>query len=168
MAAQDPQDEQNLNPQDDNQDITLGEVELEEQSPDGTHGANELLSVEHAIKTRILQSENLREELKKQKEMLKDLLENDPDYNEKSKVAQAAAKDKTAAKQRILNTPQGKALNQKVKDMQNEAKDIDDGLSYYLREYQRITGATQFEGDDGELREIVYTAKLVRKTNLNK
>lgn len=128
---------------------------------------NELLAIEHAIKTRIIQSEKLREDLKKEKEMLKDMLDNDPEYNEKDKAAKAAAKEKTAAKLKVLNTPQGKTLNQKVKDLQNENKELQDGLSYYLREYSRLTGATQFEGEDGEIREIVYSAKLVRKTRLN-
>lgn len=131
------------------------------------NGANELLAIESAIKTRILQSQKLKEELKAEKEMLKSMLENDPEYLEKEKTAKAATKDKTAAKQKVINTPEGKALNQKVKDLSNEAKDVQEGLSYYLREYQIKTGANQFENQDGEVLDIVYVAKLVRRSTSN-
>src|SRR5687768_11448174 len=139
-------------------------MDPQDQNPEeiqtNTNGASELLSVESAIKTRILQQENLNEQLKREREMLKDMLENDPEYGEKAKIAKDAAREKTAAKQKVLSTPAGRALNQKVKDLSLEAKDIQEGLSFYLREYQRLTGANEFEGDDGELRQIVYVAKL--------
>ena len=67
-----------------------------------------------------------------------------------------------------MNTANGKELNQKLKDMKNEMSDARDALSTYLREYQSKTGQNEFEGEDGELRQIVFVAKLVRKTNLNR
>lgn len=136
----------------------------ETDTPDNVQ---ELLAVEQAIKTRIVQAENLKEELSKQKEMLKSMLENNPEYLEKEKDAKEATREKTAAKLKVLNTPEGKLLNQKIKDLAENSRELQDGLSYYLREYSRMTGATQFEGEDGEIREIVYIAKLVRKTSLN-
>jgi hypothetical protein len=64
--------------------------------------------------------------------------------------------------------PQGKNLEEKVITTKEELKEVEEALSYYLREYQRLTGSNEFEGSDGELRQIVYMAKLVRKTNLNR
>ena len=42
--------------------------------------------------------------------------------------------------------------------------ELNEGLSDYLREYQRLSGSNEIEGEDGELRTIVYVAKLVRKS----
>jgi len=44
-------------------------------------------------------------------------------------------------------------------------KDLQNALSDYLREYQRLSGSNEIEGDDGEVREIVYVAKLVKRTS---
>lgn len=125
----------------------------------------ELLAIEQAIKIRLAQTIEIREKQKEQKEMLTSMLENDPDYLEKEKLAKLATKDKTSAKQRILNTPEGKTINQKIKDLQNEQKEIQEGLSYYLRELYAKTGSNQFENTDGEVLDIVYSAKLVKRSN---
>ena len=54
-------------------------------------------------------------------------------------------------------------IGEKAKDLSIEIKEANLGLSEYLREYQRMTGQSEIEGDDGEVREIVYTAKLIKK-----
>lgn len=125
----------------------------------------ELLAIEQAIKIRLAQTIEVREKQKEQKEMFISMLENDPDYLEKEKLAKLTTKDKTGAKQRILNTPEGKTINQKIKDLQNEQKEIQEGLSYYLRELYAKTGSNQFENTDGEVLDIVYSAKLVKRSN---
>ena len=48
--------------------------------------------------------------------------------------------------------------------MKSEQSELKTGLSDYLREYQRLSGSNEIEGEDGEVREIVYVAKLVKKS----
>lgn len=126
-----------------------------------------LLDIQDAINTRLKKLENLKEDLKPHKEMLDSIFQNDEDFQEKNEIAKKASKNKSEAKKRVLRQPQAAELNQKIEDIKNEGKEIQEALSYYLREYQRMTGANEFESADGELRQIVYIAKLVRKTNLN-
>ncbi len=52
----------------------------------------------------------------------------------------------------------------KLKTLKSERAELEDGLSDYLREYQRLSGSNEIEGDDGQVRQIVYVAKLVRKS----
>ena len=130
--------------------------------------ADELLTIESSIKQHMPQIEKLGEELKPVKEMLEDYLDNDPDFKERTELAKKATQLKTQTKQLLLKQPNAASLVEKIKSMKEEQKGLQEALSYYLREYQRLTGANEFEGPDGELRQIVYTAKLVRKTNLNK
>ncbi len=126
-----------------------------------------LLEIQDAINSRLKKLENLKEDMKPHKEMLDSIFANDDDYIEKNEVAKKASKNKSEAKRRVLRQPQAAELNQKIEDIKNEGKELQESLSYYLREYQRLTGANEFESEDGGLRQIVYIAKLVRKTNLN-
>lgn len=129
---------------------------------------DELFTVESAIKEHMSQIEKLGDELKPVKEMLDDYLDNDPTYRERTELAKKASQLKSQTKQQLLKQPNAVQLVEKIKTMKEEMKGLNEALSYYLREFQRLTGANEFEGSDGELRQIVYIAKLVRKTNLNK
>lgn len=145
--------------------------QVDESSPadDGevSEDVMSLLDIQDAINTRLKKLETLKEDMRPHKEMLDSIFANDDDYNEKNEIAKNASKAKSEAKKRILRQPQAAELNAKIDDIKNEGKELQEALSYYLREYQRMTGANEFESEDGELRQIVYIAKLVRKTNLN-
>ena len=80
-------------------------------------------------------------------------------------AAKAAAKIKSATKQQILKQPQAADLANKVKTLRSELKENKASLSDYLREFQRMSGISEIEGPDGELQEIVYTAKLIKKSS---
>ncbi len=125
-----------------------------------------LLQVESAIKTRIAQIERIRDEAKPLKEMLETFLANDESYIQLSEVAKEAGKKKNARKKDLLKTENGQQLVDKLNQLKDHKNEFQESLSYFLREFQRLTGANEIEGEDGELRQIVYSAKLVRKTNL--
>ena len=126
------------------------------------------LSVESLIKTLISRIARVKEELKPVKEMLSDLLNNNEKYQLADKEAKEASKKKSTAKLEILSTPEGKMASGKVDELKSELKEAQDALSSYLAEYQKLTGSSEIEGEDGELRKIVYVAKLVKKTNLER
>lgn len=128
----------------------------------------ELLTIERAIKEHMKQIANVREQLTPVKEMLQTYLDNDPTYREHTEIAKKATQVKSATKKQLMSTPNAKELDEKIRNMKQDIKDAEEALSYYLREYQRLTGANEFEGEDGEFRQIVSVAKLVRKTNLQK
>ena len=109
-----------------------------------------LMSVESAIKMNMAKISRVKEDVKPVREMMKSFLEGDEDY---MKATEAAKKASQKAKMDALKA---------------DLDEAQEALSSYLREYQRMTGLSEFEGEDGELRQIVSTVKLVRKTNLNK
>ena len=123
-----------------------------------------LVNMESLVKSHISQIDKLNEELKKLKEMLDDILANDSTYQEHLENAKEAAKVKTATKNQILKRPQAADLNEKIKSLKSQIKENQSSLSDYLQEYARLSGVNEIEGDDGEVREIVYTAKLVKKS----
>ncbi len=134
-------------------------------TPTSDNGAQVLLDLEQLIKTNIANIDRGKAELKKQREMLTSALENDETYRLHNEEAKKAAKQKAQTKYQIMQQPQNKQLAEKVKTIAQDVKDADAALSDYLREYQRLSGANEIETDDGQIREIVYVAKLVKKSS---
>jgi hypothetical protein len=132
-------------------------------TPEG--GAEVITNLDNLIKTHVTRIDNLKVEAKKFKEMLDDALANDSTYKLHDDEAKKAAKVKSATKAQILQQPGVAATAEKVKSSRAEIKELEAALSDYLREYQRLTGVNEIEGADGEVREIIYVAKLVKKSS---
>ncbi len=122
-----------------------------------------LLNMESMIKTHIASIDKFQEEYRKHKEMLDDIFANDPTYQDHLKKANEASKVKNETKKQVLRQPQAADLDKKVRDLKAEIKETEASLSDYLQEYARMSGTNEIEGEDGEVREIVYSAKLVRR-----
>lgn len=122
-----------------------------------------ILNLENLIRSHLGSIDTLEEELTKHSEMLNDIFEADPTYKDHADKAKEASRVKSQTKQQILKQPQAADLDTKVKAMKSELADTRTALADYVREYARLSGLTEITGDDGEVREIVYTAKLVKK-----
>ncbi|MCL5409330.1 MAG: hypothetical protein M1607_00540 [Patescibacteria group bacterium] len=125
--------------------------------------ASIVLDLERLIKSHLTNIDQLRDELEKQQGLLDDIFNNDATYKEHTEQAKEAARVKSATKQQILKQPQAADLSNRVKTLKSELKELQGALSDYLQEYRRMSGASEIEDDNGEVREIVYTAKLVRR-----
>ncbi len=131
--------------------------------PSGTNQeVTSLFNIENLIKTHISHIETVKNELGKQAEMLNDVLNNDPGYQEAAKQSKEVNKKKAEARQNVLKSPSNASLNQKIKDMRQELKELKTALSGYLQQYQKIADTDQIESEDGEVRQIVYSAHLVK------
>lgn len=119
-----------------------------------------LLRLEEMIKSNRKIIEKTREELSEQRQMLKDTFENDPIYMEHNEEVKKATKVRNGTKAQILKKSDVASLAEKVKSLQSQMRESAEALSDYLREYQRVSGMTTIEGEDGEVLEIVYVAKL--------
>ncbi len=131
-------------------------------TPSDASQASVLLNMEGLIKNHISSIDRMGDELKKLKEMFDDIFANDATYQEHSEKAKEATKVKTATKLQILKQPHAADLNNKIKSLKSQIAEQQDSLSDYLGEYQRMSGLTEIEGEDGELRQIVMVAKLVK------
>ncbi len=130
-----------------------------------TDQSNVVLSLDEMIKAHIASIEKMREELKKHREMLEDTYANDPSYREKTEEVKKVQKARLEVKQRIMQQPSVSQISAKVRSTSAELKEKQTALSDYLLEYQRLSGANQIEGLDGQVREIVQVARLVKKTS---
>lgn len=155
----------------DSNDIRIGDISNDNdlaQENKTTAQFDYLQNLQSQINIYISRIENLKQEIQPVKEMIDSYLANDPLYAELSVKAKEAAKEKGKRKRELMNAPNGKSLNQKIEKIKEEQDEANKMLSQLLSEYQKATGSTVFEGSDGEIRQIVMIAKLVRKTDLNR
>ena len=124
--------------------------------------ANKILSLDGTIKRHLAGIKGHKEEQKKLKEMLESIFDSDEVYQERNKAAKEANKAKSEIKKMIMSQPQARDLDEKIKAAKAQIDELNDGLSFYLLEYQQSTGANEFEDEDGKVQKIVYVAKLVR------
>jgi len=127
--------------------------------------ASNLISIESLIKSHDQRLDTLSKELKTHKDMLDGILDNDEEYRTSATEASKYTKLKTIAKQKVLKRSEAVSLVEKVKDYQAQIKELRVALSDYLSQYVTLSGTNQIEGSDGVLRQIVYTAKLVKKVD---
>jgi hypothetical protein len=152
---------------DSSQPIEEAVIEPSAESKPGetpTGDAAMIIELETIIKNNISTIARSKVELKRIKEMFESALTNDSTYRDAVEKVKEATKAKGKAKLAVMENPQTKQLNEKIKDAAQEIKDASLGISEYLREYQRLSGATEITTDDGETLEIVTEAKLVKKS----
>lgn len=139
--------------------------EQELQTTPSSSDAALVMKIEEMIKTHMAQIAELGEEATKYKDMLDDILLNDETFQEHDKATKEASRIKSNTKKEIMKRPDAADLANKLKSVRSQQKELREGLSDYLREYQRLSGSNEIEGEDGEVREIVFVAKLVKRSN---
>lgn len=139
------------------------EGQVTSQQTTDTSGVDILGEIESMIKNHIRTLDSRKEEIKKYKEMLNSALANDATYKLHEEEAKKTSKQKAATKAQILQLPANDSLVKKVRELTGELRETQNALSDYLREYQRLSGSNEIEGEDGEVREIIYVAKLVKR-----
>lgn len=136
------------------------------QSAEGTEAqASVIENLESLIKSHITGIEKRKSEVKKLKDMIAGVLTNDETYRKHDENAKAAAKIRQQTKSELMKAPTNQDILKKIQLLTTEAKEMDDALSDYLREFERMSGSNEIETSDGEVREIVYSARLIKKSS---
>jgi hypothetical protein len=141
--------------------LEIQEGEVIEPSSSSSDTATTILDLTSLINSHISQATRLKGEAGKFKEMLDDIFVSDPVYQEHDKAAKEAAKVRANTKKQILKQPQAADLTAKINELRNQIKERNQELSDYLQEYAKITGTNSFETEDGQVKQIIYTARLV-------
>lgn len=145
-------------------DTVVDAIEVSATTVNGAQATNTILELESMIKNTISTVDRNKEELKKYKEMIESALTNDERYRDADLKVKELVKEKSKAKVNVMQNQATRNIAEKAKELSVEIKEANLGLSEYLREFQRMTGQSEIEGEDGEVREIIYTAKLIKKT----
>lgn len=121
-----------------------------------------LINIESLINSSTLRFDSLQKEFQDLKSQLDSVLDSDIEYQEASQEAKKQAKIKTLAKQKVMARTECAQLVDKIKDTQIQLKELKTAMSDYLAQFVMLSGTNQIEGTDGVLRQIIYTAKLVK------
>jgi hypothetical protein len=143
------------------------QVENSVPTSDGSQ-ATVLLSLEDMIKRHISSIETLQTEMRKHKEMFDDAFDGSVVYKEHADKVKEAQKQKSTTRQEILKQPQIIQLGEKIKTMREEMRELKLALSDYLVEFQRLSGLREIQDEAGEFREIINSAKAVKKATRKK
>lgn len=110
--------------------------------------------------TRTLQG--IQEELKTATQMLTDAYKNDPTFHEEDLKVKEVRTGLDQAKLVVSKQPSVLAIQNKIRELRNEAKEKKSAISDYAIEVLRQTQSNQFV-KDGETFEIVTVAKLIKR-----
>jgi hypothetical protein len=141
----------------------IQDADVVNNSRDDQSGAAVISDLESLIKNHISGIDKRKNELKKYREMINDSLTNDRVYQEQDKAAKESAKVRNVTKSQLLKQPSLMDTVKKMHETAAELKEMNEALSDYLSEFRRISGSNEIETDEGEVREIIYVAKLVKK-----
>lgn len=126
------------------------------------NSAATLLNIESLINNYTARFDEIQKEFKEHRDMMTGILENDDEFQAINEEASKQAKLKTIAKQKVLKQPEAAKLQDKIKEYQSQVREIKTALSDYLGQYVALAGTNQIEGPDGVVRQIIYTAKLIK------
>ncbi len=133
-------------------------------TPTENDDATVILNLEGLINSTLAKIDRLTQESRKHNEMVESVLEGDPTYRDHAERAKEAIKVRNTTKQEIMKRPDVRPIAEKVKELRMEIKEAKESLAEYLPEYHRISGQKHIEDENGEVREITYTAKLVKRS----
>ena len=123
----------------------------------------EIMNLETMIKGYMSDLEKYQEDLRDQASMLKDSFEQDAEYTVAQEKVLEATRKRKVVRDRIIAEPAIASLESKVEDLRAEVKETKTALSDYLERFFQKSGLRQITGNDGEIREMVTTVRLVKK-----
>jgi len=138
--------------------------QIPQNQPENTNDstADTLMAVEGLIRNQLTQIEELSSQAKNLREMYDDLLVNDAEYSKATEQAKEAVKAKTITKKAALTKPEAQSLAQKLKDTKEQLRDFQESLSLHLQQYAKLSGTETLEIEPGDIRQIVFKARLIK------
>lgn len=115
------------------------------------------------IKKRLKIIAELQEEVNKMKSVYEESLEDNPTYQEIQKVEERFKEETKDKKQKVRLAPAIMALDNDLKDLRKQIRENKEVLSAELVEHYRETGSMEVTDSEGNVKRIIFSAKLVAK-----
>lgn len=116
--------------------------------------------LERIIERNANQLDELNQELKEHRNMLKNFFENDTELQEAQEEVDQAKIALKKRKTELKSHPQVVELKEKMKAMKDERRDIKDTVSNHLINYHQLTNSTTIDMSDGTEREFRIKAAV--------
>lgn len=102
-------------------------------------------------------------EIHKITEVYNESLENDPVFQEIQEKEQKFKEEHKEQKQKVKMNESLKAMEDELKKLKTEIKENKEILSLELAEYYKDSGSLEIEDAEGNVKRIVFAAKLVNQ-----
>ncbi len=145
-------------------DGEVGEEVSVATAPTPQSDAELVVSLTNLINANLSEITNLEKEMSRHKEMVDSVLDNDSTYKDHAEKAKEAARIKSNTKKEIFKRPDVKHVVEKLGELKENLADTREELSNYIQEYAQVSGQNYFEAEDGTIQEIVYVARLRKKS----
>lgn len=118
------------------------------------------MSIE-TINKRLKILSDLQEELNKAKSVLDEKLEDDPNYQKFQEEQIKFKEEAKEKKDKVLKTQTIKAIDDEVKNLRTEIKENKEILAMELADYYKDSGILEITDQEGVVKRIIFSAKLV-------
>lgn len=143
--------------------IATSDIKNEEDNSD--EFAQTLHSLENVIESKANKLMDLKQKMSEKNEMIKNVYENDVEYQEAEAIKQEATQAHKQRKNSLEESAQMKSLRDDIRSLKEDLKDIEESLSNHLINYHQLTNSTSFDTSDGDQWEFDIKAKVKnRKT----
>lgn len=150
----------NQDPSQPSKDLASQALEESEQSD---QFAETLQSLEKIIERNANQMEEVKDELKKRRTMLKNYFENDTKLADAEEQAVEYKSQVKERKGQLQLEPQVVDLQVKIKELKDRQNEISETLSNHLVNHHRLTNSTSFDTSEGDQWEYKIQAKIKAK-----
>lgn len=138
-------------------------TDIDEEAESSDDFADTLNSLQNLIEAKATKLMNIKNQMKKKRQMIKDVFTNDAQLQE---TEQKKEEIYTAWKERkniVREQPEVKNLKEDLRMMREEQKDVEESLSSHLINYHQLTNSTSFDTSDGDQWEFKIKAKVKNK-----
>lgn len=129
--------------------------------------AETLQSLQNLIERNADMLDGIRDTLKKQRDSLRSVFDNDTDLNASKEEADKFSREVKERKSKLLSDPTVVRLQTEIGELNTQKKEVEEALSNHLVNYYQLTNSKSFDTSDGDQREFVVKAsiKSARKKN---
>lgn len=123
------------------------------------------LELESMIKRYLDEVDKIKDQIKTQKEMYDQSIENDASFSQEDAKAKEAKKIVAGIREKIMKQPAVVEAVARMKELKEEVRDVQDTISALAEQYQEVAHTNQIVKDDGEVLEIIkkYSVRKKRK-----
>jgi len=114
-----------------------------------------------AIKKRLKIISDLQEELNKVKALLDESLDNDMTYQEAKERLKKIKSETSQRTTAVLESPTIRAMQEEMKQIRKDMSENKEILAQVLADYYKDSGMLEIEDEDGNVKRIKFSVKLV-------
>ncbi|MBW3538443.1 hypothetical protein KY386_03035 [Candidatus Parcubacteria bacterium] len=119
-----------------------------------------------AIHRLVAEMDEAKAQIKTVKDQLKDVLEQNDEYRQMQEELKELAAKRATAKKLLQADKDYQTVNGELEELKFKLKDLQEIMSHHLVTYYNETQTTQIKGTDGEVRQVIISAKIGKPETL--